>query len=190
MLIGYARTSTSKQEAGFEAQTRDLTAIGCEKIFKEQVSSVAPRPQLAAAIDYVREGDTLVVTKLDRLARSTKHLLEIVEGLNAKGVELRIMNLNLDSSTPTGKMMLSMIGAVATFEREMMLERQKEGIAAAQRAGKYKGRAPTAKNQSAQIIEMKNAGTGPSEIARTLNIGRSSVFRVLRDNAHLVTAAD
>jgi DNA invertase Pin-like site-specific DNA recombinase len=187
MLVGYARTSTLKQEAGYDAQIRDLSEIGCEKIYKEQVSSVAHRAELDAALEYVREGDVLCVTKLDRLARSTKHVLEISDLLKDKGVGLRILNLSLDSSTPTGKMMLSMIASVATFEREMMLERQREGIARAQSEGKYKGRAPTAKAKTAQIVEMRNAGTGPSEIAKTLEIGRTSVFRILKDNQHLLS---
>ena len=189
MLVGYARTSTLKQAAGFDAQIRDLNKIGCEKIYQEQVSSVAHRAELDAALEYVREGDVLCVTKLDRLARSTKHVLEINDMLKDKGVGLRILNLNLDSSTPTGKMMLSMIASVATFEREMMLERQREGIARAQSEGKYKGRAPTAKAKTAQIVEMRNSGVGPSEIAKTLEIGRTSVFRILKDNEHLLSHA-
>lgn len=186
-LIGYARTSTTKQDAGFEAQLRDLATASCTKIFKEQVSSVADRPQLAAALDYVREGDTFVVTKLDRLARSTKHFLEIVEALQAKGVALRILNLNLDTSNSTGKMMLSIIASVATFEREMMLERQRDGIVKAQSEGKYKGRKPTARALTEQIITMRKAGTGPSAIATQLGVGRTSVHRILTDNAHLLT---
>jgi DNA invertase Pin-like site-specific DNA recombinase len=93
VLVGYGRTSTTDQVAGLEAQVRDLKAAGCKKIFREQVSSVAERSQLDSALDYVREGDTLVVTKLDRLARSTLHLWDIVQSLDAKGVALRILNL-------------------------------------------------------------------------------------------------
>ncbi len=92
MLVGYARTSTAEQVAGLDAQTRDLLATGCKKLFQEQVSSVAARSQLEAALDFCREGDTLVVTKLDRLARSTADLLRIVETLEMKGVGLRIVD--------------------------------------------------------------------------------------------------
>src|SRR6516225_10649199 len=91
-LVGYARTSTTEQRAGLEAQLRDLKAAGCTKIFKEQVSSIGERAQLEAALNYVREGDTLVVTKLDRLARSARGLSELVEDLEHKGVALRILN--------------------------------------------------------------------------------------------------
>jgi len=127
----------------------------------------------------VREGDTLVVTKLDRLARSTAHLLQIVETLERKGAALRILDLSIDTSTATGRLMLTMIGAIATFEREMMLERQREGIAKAKAAGKYKGRAPTARAKAAQVQALQAEGVGPSEIARRLGIGRSSVYRML-----------
>jgi DNA invertase Pin-like site-specific DNA recombinase len=176
MLIGYARTSTIEQEAGLEAQLRDLASA--DKVFHEQVSSVAERPQLAAAIDFVREGDALVVTKLDRLARSTAHLLQIVERLEAKGASLRVLNLNLDTSTPTGRLMLTMLGAIAQFERELMLERQREGIAKAKGAGKYRGRKPTARAKAAEVAALRAEGVGATEIARRLGIARASVYRV------------
>ena len=179
MIIGYARTSTLEQAAGFEAQIRDLEAAGGEKLFTEQVSSVGTRPQLDAALDYIREGDVLIVTKLDRLARSTSHLLTIVETIEAKGAAMRVLDLNLDTSTATGRMMLTMLGAIAQFEREMMLERQREGIAKAKAAGKYRGRAPTARAKSTQVQALQAEGAGPSEIARRLGIGRSSVYRLL-----------
>ncbi|MDF2995115.1 MAG: Resolvase domain protein [Xanthobacteraceae bacterium] len=98
-LIGYGRTSTVEQEAGLEAQRRDLEAAGCQKVFTERASSVGDRPVLARALEYVREGDTLVVTKIDRLARSTIHLWEIVRDLNDKGVNLRVLSLGARRST-------------------------------------------------------------------------------------------
>ena len=145
MLIGFARTSTLEQEAGLAAQERDLKALGVERVFSEQTSSVGVRPQLNAAIDFCRQGDVLVVTKLDRLARSVPDLWNIIERLQTKGTAIRIENLNLDTSTATGKLMLSVLGGVAAFEREMMLELQREGIAKAKAEGKYKGRKPTAR---------------------------------------------
>ena len=135
MIIGYARTSTVEQKAGFEAQLRELQAAGCEKVYQEQVSSVVRREQLEQAIEYAREGDVLVVTKLDRLARSVAHLLALRDRLKAKGVALRILNMGLDTSTATGGMMMTVVGAIAQFEREMMLERQREGIAKAKGEG-------------------------------------------------------
>jgi DNA invertase Pin-like site-specific DNA recombinase len=169
-----------------EAQERELRAAGCDKIFREQVSSVAQRDQLEAALDYVRdEKDGLVVTKLDRLARSVGDLLNIVNRLEAKKVSLRVLSMSgsqpLDTGTATGRLMLAVIGAVGQAEREAMLERQREGIAKAQREGRYKGRVPTARRQAAEIIRLKEAGIRPSEIASKLGIGRASVYRVLAD---------
>ncbi|CAO3414836.1 recombinase family protein [Azospirillum endophyticum] len=181
MLIGYARTSTAEQEAGLEAQRRDLSAAGVEKLFSEQVSSVdaAKRAQLEAALDYLREGDCLVVTRLDRLARSVAHLLTLVERIEAKGAELRILNMGVDTGTPTGKLMLTMLGGVAEFERAIMLERQREGIAKAKADGKYKGRKPTAQAQGDKVRKMRAAGKSIGEIMSETGISRASVYRVL-----------
>jgi DNA invertase Pin-like site-specific DNA recombinase len=183
MLIGYGRTSTLEQDAGLDAQVRDLTALGCEKMFSEQVSSVAPRKQLEAAIDFARQGDVLVVTKLDRLARSVTNLGKILEELEAKGVALRIVNLGVDTSTPTGRLMLNVLGGVAQFEREIMLERQREGIAKAKREGRYSGRKPTARAKTAEVLTLKAEGLKLSEISRRLGIGKASVHRILNTPA-------
>ncbi len=181
MLIGYARTSTLDQKAGLEAQERDLTAAGCERIFVEQVSSVdvAQREKLAEALAYAREGDTLIVTKLDRLARSVAHLVEVLGQLEAKGVALRVLAMGIDTSSPTGKLMLTILGGVAEFEREIMLERQREGIAKAKAAGKYRGRKPTARARAGEVMEMHRNGIGGTEIAKRLGIGRASVYRII-----------
>lgn len=184
MLIGYARTSTADQDAGLEAQQRDLLAAGCEKIFAEQVSSVAQRAQLEQALEFVREGDTFLATKPDRLARSTADLLAVVARLEAKGVGLVILSMGgqrLDTRSPTGKLMLTMLAAIAEFERGLMLERQREGIAKAKAEGKYQGRAPTARRQAAEVLKLKETGLKPTEIAKQLGIGRASVYRILGD---------
>ncbi|MGV2102909.1 recombinase family protein [Rhizobium sp. 21-4511-3d] len=181
-IIGYGRTSTADQKAGLEAQLRDLRAAGCIKIFTEEVSSVAnSRPELERALDYVREGDVLVVTKLDRLARSVADLVAITARLREKGVELRILALNLDTSTPTGKLMLNLLGSIAEFERELMLERQKEGIAKAKADGKYTGRAPTARRQADKVLALKRDGKTPAQIQTELGISRASYFRIVKD---------
>jgi len=179
LKVGYGRTSTLEQQAGLDAQFRDLKGAGCEKIFSEQVSAVGKRQQLEAAIDFIREGDVLVVTKLCRLARSTQHLLEIAERVKAKGADLSILNLGADTSTATGRLMFTVIGAIACFERELMLERQREGIAKAKAEGKYKGRKPTARARAAEIATLKADGVRPTDIARQLGIGRASVYRIL-----------
>lgn len=180
MLIGYARTSTVEQVAGFEAQVEALRAEGCERVFMEQVSSVAQREQLEEAIAFARSGDVFTVTKLDRLARNTQHLLEIAERLEAKGVSLKVLNFGLDTSTPTGKMMLTMLGAVGQFEREIMLERQKEGVAKAKADGKYKGRKPTAQAKKAEVLALVAQGSTKEAVAKQLGIGVASVYRMLK----------
>jgi len=182
MLIGIARTSTLEQKAGLEAQLRELEAYGCEKIYQEQVSSVAEREQLNAALSSLRSGDKLVVTKLDRLARSVKHLGEIVETINKADASLVILDMGgtaIDTSNPTGKLILNVMSSVAQFEREMMLERQREGIAKAKAEGKYKGRKPTARAKTEMVILAKKQGLSPTQIMRDLGISKTSYYRIL-----------
>jgi DNA invertase Pin-like site-specific DNA recombinase len=179
MIIGYARTSTVDQVAGFQAQVQELSAAGCEKVFQEQVSSVAARLQLQAALEFVREGDVFVVTKLDRLARSVADLMAILQLLERKRVGVRILNLGIDTQTPTGKLMLTVLGGVAQFEREMMLERQREGVAKAKSAGKYKGRKPIAPERRQEVLRLAAQGTPKASIARRLGLGEATVYRIL-----------
>lgn len=181
-LVGYARTSTVEQQAGLAAQERELRAVGCVRVFAEQVSSVAKRDQLTAALDYVREGDVLVVTKPDRLARSVADLLSIVARLEGKRVALRVLSMGgsqVDTGTPTGRLMLTMLGAVAEFERALMKERQIEGIAKAKQEGRYKGRTPTVAAQEAEMRRLQGEGMGPADIARRLGVARSSIYRII-----------
>src|SRR5215203_7367836 len=176
-LAGYARTRTEEQQAGLEAQVAALEAAGCKKVFQEQVSSIGQRKELETALTFVREGDTFVVTKLDRLARSTQHALSIVEDLERRGVGLRILDFGgepIATKSPHGKLVLTMFAAFAEFERRLMLERQRAGIARAKSEGKYKGRKPTARAKADQVKALAGQGIGPSEIARKLGIGRSS----------------
>lgn len=181
MQIGYARTSTTEQVAGLEAQLRDLEAAGCTKVFSEQTSSVSKRDQLEAAIDYLREGDRLVVTKLDRFARSVEDMLKMERQIHAKGAGLRILAMDLDTTTPTGRLVLQLVGSIAEFERAIMLERQREGVAKAKAAGKYRGRAKTAKAKSGEVEALLKAGETPTTVAKRLGIGRSSVYRIIED---------
>jgi DNA invertase Pin-like site-specific DNA recombinase len=178
MLVGYARTSTSDQTAGLEAQLAELGKINVERIFSEQVSAIGERKGLEEALDFCREGDTFVVSKLDRLARSVIHLAQIVDRLQRKKVSLRILNLNLDTSTPTGKLMINLLGSIAAFEREIMLERQRDGIAAAKKQGRYKGRAPTARRKAPQVLQLLAEGHSISDVARRLGISRASLYRI------------
>ena len=181
MLIGYARTSTIEQAAGLDAQRRDLLACGCEEVFIEQVSSVQRRDELEKVLKFVRKGDTLVVTKLDRLARSVPDLVKIMERLEEKKASLRILAMNLDTDTPTGRLLINLVGSIAQFEREIMLERQREGIAKAKDEGKYIGRAKTARAKTGDVLDLYKAGKGASEIAKEIRISRASVYRILHD---------
>jgi DNA invertase Pin-like site-specific DNA recombinase len=184
MKVGYARTSTVEQQAGLDAQLRDLETAGCERVFSEQLSSVdATRAQLESALAFVREGDTFVITKIDRLARSIKNLVEIAEALEKKGVSLQVLSPSMDTSTPAGRMTFGIFGVVAQFEREIMLERQREGIQRAKADGKYKGRAPTALAQTANVVSLRARGLCPAAIAKELGIGRTSVWRILKEKA-------
>jgi len=179
MIVGYARTSTLEQVAGFEAQLKELKAAGCEKLFREQVSSVAVRAQLQAALEFVREGDILVATKLDRLTRSVADLMTIIQALEEKRAGLRVLNLGMDTQTPTGRLMLMVLGGIAQFEREMMLERQREGIAKAKAQGKYRGRRPIATEKRDAVLRLAAGGMTKARIAGEVNIGEATVYRIL-----------
>ena len=182
MDVGYARTSTLEQVAGLEAQVRDLNAAGCEQVYQEQASALGARPQLEAALGFLRKGDTLVVTKIDRLARNTRVLGQIVDGLHARGIALKVLQFGketVDTSGAYGKLVLNMFSAFAEFERDLMRERQMEGIAKAKLEGKYKGRKPTARAKAEDAIALFKQGKTVTEIAKLTGIGRGSVYRAL-----------
>jgi len=182
MLIGYARTSTTDQQAGFDAQLVELETYGCERTFKEQISAVASRGELDRAIDMLRNGDKLVVTKLDRLARNVMHMGELLQQIEAKGAGLVILSLGsetVDTMTATGKLILNMMVSVAQFEREMMKERQVEGIKRAKAEGKYKGRVPTAMRQADKVKALVEAGVQRVQVQEQLGISKASYYRCL-----------
>ena len=180
MLIGYARTSTTDQHAGFEAQLVELKAYGCERMYQEQVSAVASRQELERAIDMLRVGDKLAVTKLDRLARNVMHMGELLQQIEAKGAGLVILSLGsetVDTSTATGKLVLNMMVSVAQFEREMMKGRQVEGIKRAKAEGKYKGRVPKAMQQADKVKALVAAGVDKLKIQEQLGMSKASYYR-------------
>lgn len=181
-IIGYARTSTADQVAGLDAQKRDLLAAGCQTIFAEQVSSVAEREQLLLALAAVEPGDTLVVTKPDRLARSTIALLTIEADLAKRGIGLLILSMGgerLDTRNPTSRLMLTILAGVAAWEREIMLERQKEGISKAKEAGKYKGRKPTDTAICDSVKVHEKNGLTQKQIATICGISDRQVRRIV-----------
>lgn len=178
MLVGYARTSTTQQKYSLEAQIESLNAAGCEKIFSEQVSAVSSdRDEFEAALEFVREGDTLVVSSLSRFARSIRDLTKQIDRLETKKVSLKVLDIALDTSTPTGKLMLNLLGSINQFERELLLQRQAVGIAKAKAEGKFQGRKATARAKSEQIQALLSSGMKPSAVAEQLNIGVASVYR-------------
>src|ERR1700758_1895943 len=176
-VIGYARVSTSDQN--LEIQEAALKAAGCGVIRAEKRSgtSTAGRTELQTVLDFLRTGDVLMVTRIDRLARSIGDLQDIVRALRAKGASLRATEQPIDTSTAAGKCFLDMLGVFAEFETNLRKERQLEGIAKAKAAGVYKGRKPSI--EVAKVREMKAQGIGATDIAKALGIGRASVYRVL-----------
>jgi len=178
MLVGYARASSMGPSS--DAQHTALTDAGCEKIFTERRSgtSTADRYQLANALDFVCEGDVLVVGRLDRLARSTSDLHEIVAKLDARGIGFRCLEQSgVDMAAGMGKPLLDMLAAIAGLETDIRKERQREGIAKAKVNGVYKGRKPSVNTDAVRSLHRQ--GFGPVEIARQLGIGRASVYRAL-----------
>src|SRR6516225_6590452 len=191
MLMGYARTSTVKQNGGLVAQLEMLEQAGVDRdnVFQEQVSSVQERAQLEAAIKSLRKGDMLVVTKLDRLARSLENAILLEHKICERGAGLKVLDPSIDTSQPIGRLLFNMIGAIAQFEREIMLERQREGIARAAAEGKYKGRMPTARRKSDQVRALAAQGLEKTAIAKTLGISRASVYRILAATKQAAAAA-
>lgn len=181
--IAYVRVSTVEQNEA--RQIESLSKYRIDKWFSEKVSGKdTNRPQLQAMLEYVREGDTVYIHDFSRLARSTKDLLDIVEQLQSKGVHLISAKENLDTSTPTGKLMLTIIGAIGEFERQNLLERQKEGIAIAKRDGKYKGRKPIEADQRfrEQYQRYLNREINKTELAKILGVSRPTLDKMIKDN--------
>lgn len=178
-IIGYARVSSEDQDCA--VQDAALRAAGATMVRQEKRSgtSMAGREELGSILDFIREGDTLLVTRIDRLARSVADLEEIVVRLKAKGAHLRATEQPIDTSTPAGVAFLQMLGVFAQFETALRRERQLEGIAKAKAAGVYKGRKPTV--PVTEVRELYHGGMGPQEIAKKLGIGRASVYRALGD---------
>lgn len=180
-LVGYARVSSTGQSLG--VQLEKLNAAGCDEIFSEKQSGASTngREALAEALRYVRKGDTLLITRLDRLARSAGDLNSIVRDINARGVGFRAIDQEFDTTTSNGRLMMNMLGAFAEFETDIRKERQREGIDKAKAEGRYNGRPATI--NAAAVRLLKQEGLGATAIAKRLNIGRASVYRLLDEAA-------
>lgn len=179
MQVGYARVSSVGQS--LDVQLAALNEAKCEKVFAEKLSGTTAGKRLALqeALEFAREGDTLVVTRLDRLARSAGDLHAIVSQLSRKGVGFHCLQQSgVNTTTSTGKLLLGMLAAIAEFETDIRRERQREGIERAKSAGVYKGRKPSV--DIAAVVELREQGVSPTMIAKQLRIGRASVYRALK----------
>ncbi len=185
-IVGYARVSSSSQN--LDLQLGQLGNAGCEKVFSEKVTGTSrnDRRALEECLEWLREGDTLVVTRLDRLARSGRDLHDILAQLSAKQVGFRCVQQGaVDTTTSMGKLILGILGAVAEFETDIRKERQREGIERAKAAGVYKGRIPTVDVE--QVRSLRDQGLGATDIAAKLGIARASVYRALKDDPVVAT---
>jgi DNA invertase Pin-like site-specific DNA recombinase len=184
--VGYARVSTTDQD--YELQLTALKKAGCEEIFSEKRSgtSIEGRSKLQECLTYLRRGDTLIVVRIDRLARSMRDLQNLVYDLKDKGIELQATEQPIDTSNAAGKAFLDMLGVFAEFETNLRKERQMEGIEKAKSAGKYKGRKPTALAKTEQVNNLISRGFTRQAVAEELNIGIASVYRILKNNKNEV----
>jgi DNA invertase Pin-like site-specific DNA recombinase len=180
-VIGYARVSTTDKDLSIQQAV--LKAAGCEVIRaeKRRGTTTQGREELRTVLDFLRAGDVLMVTRIDRLARSIGDLQDIVRAVRARGAALKATEQPINTSTTAGKCFLDMLGVFAEFETNLRRERQLEGIAKAKAAGVYRGRPPSI--EATRVRELKAQGLGPSEIARALKIGRASVYRVLAEGS-------
>lgn len=179
-LVGYARVSTSDQDLSIQLEI--LKSAGCQKIFSEKKSGsqTSGRSKLETCLEYLREGDTLIVTRIDRLSRSLRDLQNLVYELKEQKIYLKATEQPIDTSTAAGKAFLDMLGVFAEFETNLRYERQLEGIAKAKKEGKYKGRQPTAKAKYHQVIDLIKEGLTRQAVAEKLDIGIASVYRILK----------
>ena len=179
MLVGYGRVSTIDQN--HELQQDALKAAGCEKVFLETISSgKKERPQLAAALEYVRAGDTLVVWRLDRLARSLHQLIETVEALEARGIALKSLTEAIDTGTAGGRLVFHIFGSIAEFERAIIRERTKAGVVAAKARGRAGGRPAKLVGERAEhAVNLLQAGSSVSSVSRSMGVSRASVLRAV-----------
>ncbi|CAG0906642.1 unnamed protein product [Darwinula stevensoni] len=179
MKIGYARVSSRGQS--LELQREKLLAAGCEKIYEEKRSGgkASNRPELAAMLDYVREGDTLAISRLDRLARSLADLCNIIEALKKKGADFIVLDQSIDTTSPTGRLTFHILGAIAEFDREIIAERRDEGIEDAQKKGVKFGRPPNlSEKQIGELREAHRAGESRQSLMERFGISKASYYRL------------
>lgn len=177
--IGYARVSTLDQN--LEMQLDELQKVGCSKVFKEKVSSVKKRTEFEKCLEYLREGDTLVVWKLDRLGRTTKKLLELIDDLKERKINLQITTLGVDTSTAAGRLFFTMMAGLAEMERELIRERTNAGLKAARARGRLGGRKKIDTDILNRAYMMYEAKMTVEDITKTLKISRSTFYKYLKE---------
>ncbi|SHF65277.1 Site-specific DNA recombinase [Litoreibacter ascidiaceicola] len=182
MQLGYARVSTDDQATA--AQLDALSTAGCGRVFEERASGGRwDRPELHRMLDQLRQGDVVIVWKLDRLSRSLKDLLSIMEKIDAAGAGFRSLTEAIDTTTPAGRMMMQMVGVFAEFEREMIRERTRAGLERARKKGRHPGRKPKlSDDQRREVRDLVRSGKRTeAEVARLFNVHRSTISRVMRE---------
>ena len=183
--IGYARVSTADQND--DSQVDELKAYGCDRVFIDHGVSgkLAARPELDKCVDFLREGDVLVVTRMSRAMRSLKHMLALVDALQAKGAGLKVLKQDIDTTTPNGRLIFHIFAAIDEFQRELIVEGTREGLAAAKARGKLGGRKPSyTANQAKTARSLRAAGEmSAEEIGRVIGVSRATVYRMLKDEA-------
>ena len=179
-LVGYVRVSSLDQDT--TTQFERVSGAGCEKVFTEKKSGTTTkgRSALSDCFEYMREGDTLIITKIDRLARSARDLYNLVHELEQKGIHLNVLDQSIETNTPQGKAFLGMLATFAEFETNIRKERQLEGIAAAKEKGKYTGRKPSAQNKAELIMSLVDQGLTKQAIADKAEVSIASVYNVIK----------
>lgn len=182
LLIGYARVSTGDQDTRLQIDALNAAGVEAARIYQETASGArgTHRPALAAALRALRKGDTLVVWKLDRLGRSLEELIDTVRGLEAKGANLRIITMQIDTATPGGRFIFHIFGALAEFERELIVERTNAGLAAARAQGRIGGRARIPAEKDAEAIQLLRGGMDPRDVAKKLKVSKSTIYNRMR----------
>lgn len=181
LLFGYARVSSTDQD--LTTQLSKLNEHGVDRIYSEKISAKnTNRPELERMIDQLRTGDKVVITKIDRIARNMRDFQNLVHDFNERGVTLKILDQNIDTSSERDKLFMNMLSMFAEFERTMILERQREGIEHAKSKGVYKGRKPISEDKKAQVLELAASGMKKAEIQRVTGLGKTTVFKILKES--------
>lgn len=182
MLLGYARVSTNEQDP--QLQLDALEQVGVDRIYTDHSSGAATaRPQLDDMLRNARRGDTIVIWRLDRLGRSTKHLLELTADLDARGIGLRSLNEQIDTTTANGRLIFTLLAAISEFERQLLSERTSAGLQAARKRGRFGGRPRALTPQAEQaVIDLRDKGESVTQIAATLRVSRATVYRALEEH--------